>query len=108
MKGTLQSLKNDKSFVWYRFKPEVLSLILIDEIRYFFDKYKEAKIKYELDGKYKKQKPRSFGFHDQDNVYAIMICEDKSINFILMKSHPLLVKVDKRKHKKFDFITFKK
>ena len=108
MKGTILSAKNDSSFLWYRLKPEILSLKHIDDIRYSFDEYKEPKADYNLKDKYEKLLPLRFGYHDQDKVYAIMICEANSINYILIKSHPLFDKVEKMIQRKFKFITRKK
>lgn len=108
MKGTILSTRNDKLFIWYHFKPEILSLNLIDDIRYTLDEYKEPKINYNLKEKYEKRLPKSFGYHEDDEVYAIMICETNSVNYILMKDHPLFDEVSKLIHKKFKFINPKK
>ena len=107
-KGKILGMQHDKSFIWYSFKPEVLSLKYLDDISYALDEYKEPKIDYNLKEKYEKQVPKSFGYHDQDKVYAIMICEVDSINYILIKSHLLFNKVDKMIHEKFNFVTYKK
>ena len=107
-KGKILGTKNDKSFVWYRFKPEMLSLKYIDDMRYALDEYKEPKANYTLKEKYEEQLPNRFGYHDQNETYAIMICEVDSINYILIKFHPLFDKVTKMIHKKFDFITSKR
>lgn len=103
MKGNIISVLNDNNFVWYRFKPEILSLKCIDNIRYAFDEYKEPKINYDSKKSYENQLPKSFGYHDQNNVYAIMICETYSINYILIKSHILFEKVNKMIEEEFDF-----
>ena len=107
-KGTILSMNHDKSFIWYRFKPEMLSLKYIDDIRYEFGEYKEPRIDQNLKDKYEKKLPQSYDYDDQENEYAIMICEINSVNYILIKSHPLFDKVDKMIHKKFKFIKYKK
>ncbi|MEK6927895.1 MAG: hypothetical protein AABX11_05680 [Nanoarchaeota archaeon] len=71
MKGKILSLKNDKNFIWYSFKPEIFSLQCIDNIRLTFDKYKEPKIEYNLKKPYKNQIPKSFGFHNKGIIFAI-------------------------------------
>ena len=96
-------ITNDENFLWYRFKPELLSLKCIYNVRYAFDEYREPKIDYDLKKPYDQQMPRSFGFHDKGKIFAIMICDKGSINYILIKSHPLFKKVSDLIEKEFDF-----
>ena len=102
MKGKIISVKNDKNFIWYKFRPEILSLECIDNIRYFFDEYKEPKIGYHSK-RYKNYLPINFGYHNKGSIYAIMICETDSVNYILIKSHKLFKKINKMIEKEFEF-----
>jgi hypothetical protein len=108
MKGTILSSQNDKNFIWYRFKPEVLSLQCVDKIRFAFDEYKEPRAEYNLKQPYENQIPKNFGFQCQEDIFAIMICDKDSINYILIKSHPLFEKVNKMVQEEFDFLLIKK
>ncbi len=103
MRGKIISVKNDKNIIWYSFKPEISSLKCIDNIRYAFDKYKEPKVNYDSKKSYERLLPIRFGFHDQNEIYAIMICEIDSINYILIKSHILFEKVNKMIEEEFEF-----
>lgn len=103
MKGVILSIKNDERVVWYRLKPRMLTLKRIDNIRYAFDRHKEPKIDFTSKESYKKSIPRSFGYHDEKGIYAIMICEINEIHYILIKSHPLFKKAHKMLQKEFKF-----
>ena len=105
MKGRILSAVNDEAFIWYRFKPEILSLKVIDEIRTTFSEYDDYEVKYDLKTPYKMKAKRDYTFNvGWGNHYAIMICKDDSVNYILIKSHPLFRKVNKLIGEKFEFV----
>ncbi len=108
-KDIINGITNDEKIIWYRLKPNLITVNLINEIAGVINKYYEGEgeIADELGPKIKHYKElilKRVSYRDEKGaLFAIGIFNEDLVDFIVFKDSPYFKSVQKLVTEKFEF-----